>query len=451
MSFQLTERQSEANALLAGSARHVMLFGGSRSGKTFTLCRAIAVRAIKAPGSRHLIARFRYNHVKTSIIRDTWPKMMRLCFPAIAARCKWNFSEGFVTFPQIGDGGEQSEVWFAGLDDEERVEKILGNEYATVYLNECSQISSQAREMLMTRLAQNTPLALKSYYDCNPPAQSHWTYRLFVKKRETEPPYKPLSDPDNVVSMQMNPRHNAANLSPVYLQSLQNLSARQKKRFWDGEFGGADENALWTSEIIERGRVKSHPDLQRVVVAIDPSGASGKENCRSDHIGIVVAGLGVDGDAYMLEDLTVKGPPSVWGKVAVRAFQRHMADAIIGEVNFGGAMVEFVVQTAARDLGIEVNYKEVHASRGKVVRAEPVSALYAQGRVHHVGHLAELEDQFTAFTSAGYTGDRSPDRADAAIWAATELFPGVMRDPTSHQQFNETFVPSMSGRGAWMG
>lgn len=463
--FKLTEKQAEANRLLAGPCGHIMLFGGSRSGKTFKLCRAVAIRAIKAPGSRHLIARFRFNHVKTSIMRDTFPKMMRLCYPEIWAQCKLNSSEGFVTFPaiQMPDGAlsEQSEVWFAGLDDEERVEKILGNEYATIYLNECSQISSQAREMLMTRLAQQVsfinsaggvvPLSLKAYYDCNPPPQSHWTYRLFVKKRETEPPYKSLPDPQNYIAMQMNPASNAANLSPVYLQSLQNLSERQRRRFWDGEFGGASENALWTSEIIGQHRVTKHPDLQRVVVAIDPSGASGKENCRSDHIGINVTGLGVDGDAYPLEDLTVKGPPSLWGKVACRAYARHQADCIVGETNYGGAMVEFVVQTAARDLGMEVNYKEVTATRGKVVRAEPISAIYHQGRVHHVGHHPELEDQLCAFTSAGYTGDRSPDRADAQIWSLTELFPGVMRDDKALLEFAKPFVVEHAGPGSWLG
>lgn len=428
-----------------------MLYGGSRSGKTFLLCRAIATRALKAPGSRHLLARFRFNHIKTSIIRDTWPKMMRLCYPDVAKACKWNMSEGFVTFPAVDGYEEQSEVWFAGLDDQERVEKILGNEYATVYFNECSQISSLSREMILTRLAQNTPLVLKAYYDCNPPPQSHWTYRLFEKLRETEPPYKPLPNPGDYASFQMNPIHNTANLSPAYLASLQRLSERQRLRFYEGKFGGAQENALWTYETIGQHRVSRHPDLQRIVVSVDPSGASGKEDCRSDHIGIVVAGLGVDGDAYVLEDLTVKGPPSLWGKVACRAYERHMADAIIGEVNYGGAMVEFVVQAAARDLDMEISYKEVHASRGKVVRAEPISTLAAHGRVHHVGTLAELEDQLCAFTSAGFTGDRSPDRADAYVWALTELFPGVMRDNKAIEIFNEPFGVATPGRGSWMG
>jgi predicted phage terminase large subunit-like protein len=143
-------------------------------------------------------------------------------------------------------------------------------------------------------------------------------------------------------------------------------------------------------------------------------------------VGIVVAGLGTDGEAYVLEDLTVKAPPNVWGRIVVAAFHRHDADAIVAETNFGGAMVAEVVRAAAVDAGVRVNFKEVKASRGKVVRAEPVAVLYGQAKVHHVGSFPLLEDELTSFTSAGYMGDRSPDRADALIWALSELFPRVL-------------------------
>lgn len=423
MTFALTPRQQEANRLLAGPEEQIMLFGGSRSGKTFLLCRAVAIRALKAADSRHLISRFRNVHVMASIWRDTWPKMMRLCFPDLAGKVKPLSSLGIQRFPN------GSEVWFAGLDDDVRVEKILGNEFATIYLNECSQISAHSRDMLITRLAQNVGLKLKMYHDCNPPAKSHWTHRLFVEHREPEPPYKPLANPENYAAMQMNPKDNAANLPPSYLTMLQNLPVRQRLRFWDGMFGDAGENALWTHEAIERLRVKSYPDLQRIVVAVDPSGASGKEGERSDHIGVCVAGLGVDGHGYVLEDLTIKAGPAVWGRVACEAYRRHNADCIVGEVNYGGAMVEHVVQTAASALGIDISYREVTATRGKVVRAEPISALASdkQGRIHHVGNHPALEDELCAFTTAGYIGDRSPNRADAYVWAMTELFPGILR------------------------
>jgi len=444
--FKLTPKQQEAQTLLGGDAQHIMLLGGSRSGKTFLLCRSIAVRMLRAEGSRHLIARFRLNHAKASIWRDTWPKMLSLCFPGLAEASKANKSDLIYTFPN------KSEMWLGGLDDKERVEKVLGNEYASVYLNECSQISYSARETLLTRLAQKTELKLREYLDENPPTAVHWTHRLFVEKKRPEPPYTHLPDPQNYAWMRLNPADNAENLPESYLKALQNLSPRAKQRFWEGQFGNANENALWTYDAIERNRTTKHPDLQRVVVAIDPSGTSGAEDERSDHVGIVVAGIGTDGHGYVLEDLTVKAAPHVWGRIAVTAFERHAADAVVGETNYGGAMVKHVIKTAAAAHEIDAPYIEVTASRGKVVRAEPVSALYEQNKVHHVGAFPELEDQLCAFTTAGYMGDRSPDRADALVWALSELFPGIVRTKVNWEdKFNSAnWAESAANGGGWM-
>ena len=130
--MKLTSRQLEANELLSGDAAHCMLFGGSRSGKTFVLVRAVCMRAIKAPKSRHAILRFRFNAVKNSIVLDTFPKVMQLCFQGVSYtlnKTDW--------YAELSNG---SQVWFAGLDDKERTEKILGMEFATIYFNECSQI-----------------------------------------------------------------------------------------------------------------------------------------------------------------------------------------------------------------------------------------------------------------------------------------------------------------------
>jgi phage terminase large subunit-like protein len=428
MSFVLTPRQQEAQAMLGGGARHNLLVGGSRSGKTFLTCRAIAVRASKAAGSRHLIGRRVFNHVKASVWADTWPKMLKLCFPELAGRIRYDKTDFRAILPN------ESEVWFGGFDDKERTEKILGQEYATIFINEASQVGWGTVETVRTRLAQRVPLddgagflKLKLYYDANPPLATHWTHKLFVEKRSPIPPYAPLSEPEQYAWMRINPADNTQNLPPEYLQELASLGARARLRFLEGQWGSANENALWTYEGIEATRVLDYPDLVRVVVAVDPSGTHGEEDERSDHVGIVVVGLGIDGEAYLLEDLTVKAPPEVWGKIAVHAYDRHQADRLVGEINFGGAMVGAVVRAAASKERLNVNFREVTASRGKAVRAEPISALYDQGKVHHVGAHPELEDQLCAFTSAGYMGDRSPDRADAAIWALTDLFPGMTR------------------------
>jgi len=425
MSFKLTAKQKEAVSILAGIATHCMLFGGSRSGKTFLHVRNVVMRALKAPKSRHCILRFRFNHIKSSIIFDTFPKVMEIAFPGV----EWKLSKAdwYVTF----ENG--SEIWFGGLDDKERTEKILGNEYATIYLNECSQIPWNGRNMVVTRLAQlamtlvkdaeSQPLKPRMYYDCNPPNKSHWTYLVFIKKIDPETKQL-LSNPEDFVCFQMNPQDNADNLSAGYLDTLQGLSPRLRKRFLVGEFADANPNALFSDEIIDRYRHEDEvPELVRVVVAVDPSGSDDADNTENDAIGIVVVGLGIDGNCYVLEDCTVKAGPATWGRVATSAFDRHAADMVVGETNYGGAMVKHVIQTSRP----RTPFQAVTASRGKAVRAEPISALYEEGKVRHVGIFRELEDELSAFSTVGYLGDKSPNRADALIWALTALFPGTVK------------------------
>jgi phage terminase large subunit-like protein len=171
--------------------------------------------------------------------------------------------------------------------------------------------------------------------------------------------------------------------------------------------------------------------MQRIVIAVDPSGAAGEEGERSDEIGIVVAGLGADGRGYLIEDLSGRFGPAEWGRIVVTAFERHDADVMVAESNYGGAMVGEIIRAArTRDNARAIPFKEVKASRGKVVRAEPIAALYEQNKVSHVGYFERLEEQLCAMTTSGYRGDRSPDRADALIWALHEIFPAVVRAET---------------------
>jgi len=430
VSFGLTERQLQAQEIMAGNATHGMLFGGSRSGKTFLIVRNIVMRALKAPASRHASLRFRFNAIKTSIILDTFPKAMKLAFPGVdynLSKTDW--------YAEFENG---SQYWFGGLDDKERTEKILGMEFATIHLNECSQIPWGSVGIAVTRLAQQVnqtiegrdpkPLRTRLWYDCNPPSKSHWTYKLFVEKRDPESKL-PLARPDDYAAFQINPNDNRQNISSEYFATLEGLSARLRKRFMDGQFADATPNALFHDENIETHRVTDGklPDMVRIAIAVDPSGSGDIDNADNDAIGIIVAGLGTDGKAYLLEDCTVKAGPATWGRVAVSAFDRHEADVLVGEVNYGGAMVEATIQASRKEAGgRKVPYKAVTASRGKAVRAEPIAALYEQGKVRHVGDFPELEDELTAFSTVGYLGENSPNRADALIWALTELFPGIV-------------------------
>lgn len=433
---KLTDKQAEANRLLGGPARNIMLRGGSRSGKTFLLCRAIIQRAINAPGSRHAIFRFRFNHAKTSIWADTLPKVLKLCFPTL--RYRPDKTDFYIELPN------GSQIWIAGLDDKERVEKILGAEYCTLYFNESSQIPWPSIEMAMSRLAQKVELApaigkatgrthisLKAYFDCNPPSKLHWSFQLFRSK--LKPGTKePVPDPQNYVEMKINPDDNRDNLPAEYFEVLDGMSAAKRKRFKEGEWASEVNGALWALEDrkaedgrvmpgIDSLRVSEAPELKRIVVAVDPSGTKGDGG--GDDIGIVVAGLGVDGHCYVIEDGTCQMSPEGWGRRAVDLYHRHRADRIVGEKNFGGDMVRFTVSTADK----KASYRDVNATRGKVVRAEPISALYEQGKVHHVGDFPDLEDQMTNFTAGGYVGEGSPDRADALVWALTELALGSTR------------------------
>lgn len=432
MGFKLTEKQAEAQMMLAGMATHCMLYGGSRSGKTFLLVRSVILRAIKAPKSRHAILRFRFNAIKSSVVFDTFPKVMETCFQGL--KYELSKSDWFAKLPN------GSEIWFGGLDDKERTEKILGQEYVTIYLNEASQITWSARNIALTRLAQKCtqvtdgqPLKPRMYYDCNPPPKSHWTYRVFHDRQDPET-REGLVNPSDYAWYQINPESNSANLSDTYLATLKSMSGRMQKRFLRGEFADATPNALFSDEIIDRWRQDKAPDLVRVVVGVDPSGSDDIDNADNDAIGIVVAGLGTDGNAYVLEDGTVKAGPATWGKLAVSAYTRHEADIIVAEVNFGGAMVQQTIEVARKAEGLRVvPFKPVTASRGKTVRAEPFSALYEEGKVRHVGTFPELEDELCAMSTVGYTGTGSPNRADALIWALSELFPGLMRKRTPEE------------------
>lgn len=175
------------------------------------------------------------------------------------------------------------------------------------------------------------------------------------------------------------------------------------------------EGALWTIAGIDEDRVTTHPDLIRIVVAVDPSGGDKDGN---DEQGIVVAGLGVDGELYVLADRSCKLSPGGWAARAIAAYREFSADRIVAETNFGGAMVESTIRSVDKAVPVDV----ITASRGKVQRAEPIAALYEQHKVHHVGPLPKLEDQMTTWTPLDGT---SPDRMDALVWALTELSGGA--------------------------
>ena len=418
---RLSPRQIAAQQFLFGPQAHKLIYGGSRSGKTFRIMRTLVIRALKAPGSRHIALRRFSSSIRTSIWLETLPTVMRICAPW----ARNAMLEQSMTMHLFND----SSIVLGGLDDKARIDKILGRECASLYFNEASEFAYQQVGVARTRLAQNVPdiyggyLKPRAYYDLNPVGSQHWTYRQFVKKLDPESD-RPLRDPDQYAYFQLNPRDNEQNLPAGYVDhELGDLSERQKARFLHGEYQSQVPGALWELETIERCRIDPSgiPDISRIVIAVDPSGASGKEGERSDDIGIVVAGKGSDGRAYVLADLTIKDGPAAWGRRAVLAYAEYKADLIVGEINYGGAMVGYVIQTAATELNLQVPFETITVSRGKHIRAEPVSTMYERDLVRHVGRFPKLEDEMTNMAVDGYKGSRSPNRLDALVFALSSL------------------------------
>jgi phage terminase large subunit-like protein len=220
-----------------------------------------------------------------------------------------------------------------------------------------------------------------------------------------------VADPLTVVTRGSS-YENQANLAPAFIGKIirKYEGTRLGRQELNAEILDDNPGALWQRDVIEHLRVRDAPPLVRVVVGIDPA-VSGA--IASDETGIVVDGIAANGHCYVLADASVRGTPHAWALAAVRAYHQYRADRMIGEVNNGGDLVEVNIRTVDRSIA----YKAVHATRGKLIRAEPVAALYEQGRVHHVGTFPQLEDQLCDWNP----GDRSPDRLDAHVWAMTEL------------------------------
>ena len=207
---------------------------------------------------------------------------------------------------------------------------------------------------------------------------------------------------------------NKANIADKFIQKIKEKyeGTRLGSQEIHGNILEDVQGALWTYRLIEEGRIKRAPELKRIVVAIDPAVTSEKD---ADDTGMVVAGMDYEGNGYVLDDQTGTYTPTEWAQLAINLFNKWKADRIIGEANNGGDLIETVI----RNLDRNIPYSKVWAARGKVARAEPIAALYEQGRVHHVGILPELETEMT--TWAGMTGEKSPNRIDALVWALSEL------------------------------
>lgn len=227
---------------------------------------------------------------------------------------------------------------------------------------------------------------------------------------------KELITQDNVKVVRGSTFDNAANLAESALAQyrLRYENTRLGRQELYGEILDNVDGALWTRKLIDDARVDSAPPLVRVVVAIDPAVTA---NATSDETGIVAAGIASNGDYYILDDKSIRTTPDAWARVAVELYHKHQADKIVAETNNGGDMVILLL----KQVDASIATKKVTATRGKQLRAEPISSLYEQGKVHHVGYFSELETQLCEWTPQSA---ESPDRLDALVWALTELNSG---------------------------
>lgn len=237
-----------------------------------------------------------------------------------------------------------------------------------------------------------------------------------------------LADRPDCVVTRGSTYENAANLSATFLDEMRHRyeGTRLGRQELEAELLLDADGALWNRDMLDDARTTTVPNLRRVVVAIDPAASA---NVDSDETGIIVAGVDDHGHGYVLEDRSMKGSPAEWASAAVTAHHVHKADRIVAEANQGGDMISHTLRT----IDASVPVKLVHASRGKRTRAEPVAALYEQGRVHHAGAFPELEDQLCTWTPDG----PSPDRLDALVWALSELMVGG-REPQAVVPFQST-------------
>lgn len=427
----LTPKQLEAKKLAQSKARFILFRGGSRSGKSFAICYFILLRALVAPGTRHGIFRHTAVDVRRTLFDLTFKDMMNKAFPGLWDRLKEerkiNDTEMTIELPN------GSIIMFDGLDDNARQDRILGNEYATVFVNEISQFKQfDIMQKLIGRLSQEGAIeatgklmAPKLFLDCNPTTKRHWSFKAFIEG------LNPISGEawprqSEWAEIQMNPVDNTANISSTYLADLENLSARDRKRFLDGEWQADNDNALFLPEWwngdgkhrrLKPWTPKDAEHLKRIVVAVDPSGSS---KPGADETGIVVAGMDDEGHLYVLQDCSKRMSPPEWGRAAMDALDFWGADYIVAEKDYGAEMVANTIRTSTNRVAL---IKPVGTKgRSKETRANPVAALYEQARISHCGTFEKLEGQLEDFhLDWNRNKDGSPDRLDALVWAITEM------------------------------
>ncbi len=433
MSIQLFDRQLDLVKLI-GSHKFTLAYGSSRGGKSFALIFILFVRALMFPGSNHCVIR----STAASIPSTIWPTVMmvlKALAPGYREEIDVNNSNRCIT---LHNG---STVWFFGAQDEDAVEKIMGAEFATIFLNEVVNFDLPTYSRIITRLNANnvdengSRIALKLFADCNPKAKSHWVYQMFCRKVKpgTE---QALFNPEAFGTLAFDRTANPG-VDSAYYDEMRNLSAEEQSRFLDGEWYDEAEGALFSKADLDDNRqlTPKLAEYDLTVVAVDPAITSGPD---ADETGIVVCGAigeGEDRQYYPLADHSDRYHPHDFLREAIKLYHHYGCAKLVIEVNQGGD----VWVANIRDLDPRVNVVTVRAGagQGKNERAKPIGALMKAGRIHHpltgspdAEKFVELERQLLAMTG-DYDRKRSksPDRLDAYVYAISEMLTGHIVKP----------------------
>ena len=407
---------------LLAPARYKGAYGGRGSGKSHFFAEMGVERCVMTPGTRIVCVREVQKSLKDSV--------KLLIEDKIRA---FGVGDGFriLNDQVVTPGGGL--VIFQGMQDHtaESIKSLEGFDIA--YVEEAQTMTARSLELLRPTIRK-------------PGSELWFSWNPRLAADPVDALLRGQNPPDDAIVVEANFTDN-----PFFPEVLEQERAHDREHkpdrydhIWLGGYEPQAVGAIWRREMFTEGRRSEVPEMTRIVVGVDP--AVGSEPGSNEH-GIIVAGLGEDGRGYLLDDMSMSGPPEKWAGRAVAAYDLWEADAIVAEVNQGGDMVKHTLKTVRPNLPI----REVRATRGKHVRAEPIAALYAAGRVSHVGTFPELESQMCLMTAAGFDGEGSPDRVDAAVWALTELFPKLVRGKKDMSKLSASGGRRRRRSGGWMG
>ena len=401
-------------------SRYKALYGGRGSAKSHFFAEAMVGNAGSNKGFRAVCIREVQKSLKESAKRLIEDKIESLGFSN-----KFRVLNDQIITP--GDGV----IIFQGMQDHtaESIKSLEG--FNVAWVEEAQTLSAKSLELLRPTI--RSP-GSDLWFSWNPRSASDPVDSFF----------RGLAPPENAIICGINYDQNK--FFPVELEDERLLDLKNNPdrygHIWLGEYEPAVVGAIWDRATIHSGRLSEAPVLNRIVVAVDPAVTSPETGQDPDEHGIIVCGLGEDQRGYVLDDVSRRGSPHQWATAAIAAYDQHEADAIVIEINQGGDMVRHTLESIRPGIRII----EVRATRGKHVRAEPISALYSLGRMSHVGSYPELEAQMCQMTAAGFEGEGSPDRVDALVWGFTELFPKMVK-----KSKKRSAVEHRPTAGGWMG